>query len=54
MPCPVVVSQAATQAVVATQRLVSPEKRLSRVLGQVTPPEKTSPLEDSERRPGRC
>jgi len=32
-----VLLQAATQAVVATQRLVSPEKRLSRILGHSTP-----------------
>lgn len=45
--------RAATQAVVATQRLVSPEKRLSRVLGHVSPQEETPPRA-SEERPGRC
>lgn len=56
--------QAATQAVVATQRLVSPEKRLSRLLGQVSPqdevpPGPPRPLSHEDRpdlpdRPGRC
>ncbi|XP_034234532.1 calcium/calmodulin-dependent protein kinase type IV-like isoform X2 [Thrips palmi] len=40
--------RAATQAVVATQRLVSPEKRLSRVLGPLGPP---SPQEEAPAAP---
>ncbi|KAJ1520948.1 hypothetical protein ONE63_004025 [Megalurothrips usitatus] len=50
--------RAATQAVVATQRLVSPEKRMSRVLGQVSPQEETPPAPAVPHvqgdRPGRC
>lgn len=56
--------RAATQAVVATQRLVSPEKRLSRVLGQTSPKGSPKgspqcetpppPPHSCEDRPSRC